>query len=197
LSKKRIIIGISGASGVIFGIKVAEYFYKNSEFETHLAWGTEAKKILSIETEYDYKKVESLVDYAYDVDCLTAPIASGSFITSGMVIAPCSMRTLGAVANAIPYNLLTRAASVCLKERRRLILVIREAPLHLGYIQNMYKVSLNGGIILPPVLAFYNHPQSLSDIVDYTVGKVLDLFEIEHNLCKRWGEDKSGGVINE
>lgn len=189
MGKKRIVIGISGASGVIFGIKLVEYFHRDPIFETHLAWGTEAKKIITIETKYDFKKIESLVDYAYDENCLTAPIASGSFITCGMVIAPCSMRTLGAVANATPYNLLTRAANVCLKERRKLVMVIREAPLHLGYIENMYKASLNGGIILPPVMAFYNHPRSLDDIINYTIGKILDLFEIEHDLCKRWGKD--------
>ena len=189
MSKRRIIIGISGASGVIFGIKLIEYLYKNHIFETHLAWGTEAKKILSIETEYDSKEIESLVDYAYGIDFLTAPIASGSFITCGMVVAPCSMRTLAAVANAMPYNLLTRAANVCLKEKRKLVLVVRESPLHLGYIQNMYRASLGGSIILPPVLAFYNHPASLDDIIDYTIGRILDLFEVEHDLCKRWGDD--------
>jgi len=188
LRKKRIIIGISGASGVIFGIRLIEYFYKNPVFETHLAWGTEAKKILSLETKYDIKEIESLVDYAYTEDFLSAPIASGSFKTYGMIVLPCSMRTLGAVANATPYNLLTRAASVCLKERRKLILVIREAPLHLGYIENMHKVALSGGIILPPVLAFYNHPKNIDDIISYTTCKILDLLEIEHNICKRWGD---------
>jgi 4-hydroxy-3-polyprenylbenzoate decarboxylase len=188
LGKKRIIIGISGASGAVFGIRLLEYFHKNPEFETHLTWGTEAKKILSLETRYDSERIEDLADYSYDADCLTAPVASGSFITDGMVVIPCSMRTLGAVANAVPYNLLTRAADVCLKEKRKLVLVVRESPLHPGYIKNMYKASVNGAIILPPVMAFYNHPEGLDDIINYTTGKILDLFGIEHNICKRWGD---------
>ena len=188
MAKKRIIIGVSGASGVIFGIKLLDYFSDKAAFETHLTWGNQAKKILSIETGYDYKQVESLADYAYTEDCLTAPIASGSFITSGMVVIPCSMSALGAISNATPYNLLTRAADVCLKEKRKLILVPRESPLHPGHLKNMYKAAIYGSIILPPVMAFYNKPASCEDIINFTIARILDLFEIEHDLCKRWGE---------
>ena len=186
---KRIIIGVSGASGVILGIKLLEYFSKNPAFETHLTWGSQAKKILSIETEYDYRQIENLADFAYEEDCLTAPIASGSFITSGMVVIPCSMSTLGAISNSMPYNLLTRAADVCLKERRKLILVPRESPLHQGHIKNMYKAAKYGSIILPPVLAFYNKPAGIGDIVNSTIARILDLFDIEHDLSTRWGEE--------
>lgn len=188
MNKKRIIVGISGASGVIFGIKLIECFKKNTEYEVHLAWGNEARNIVELETEYNVQEIENLADYSYKVNELKAPIASGSFIAEGMVIAPCSMRTLGAVANATPYNLLTRAANVCLKERRKLILVVRESPLHLGYIENMKKVTLNGGIILPPVIAFYNHLKDMNDIINVTIGRILDLLGVEHDLCKRWGQ---------
>lgn len=186
MRNKKIIVGISGASGVIFGIKLIKYLKDNHDYEIHLAWGNEAKNIVGIETDFSIHEVEKFADFSYAIDDLKAPIASGSFITEGMVIAPCSMSTLGSVANAMPYNLLTRAANVCLKERRKLILLVRESPLHLGYIENMKKTTLSGGIILPPVLAFYNHLKSIDDVVNATLARILDLLNIEHDLCKRW-----------
>lgn len=189
MKKRKIVVGISGASGVAFGIRLIRYFKEDSDYEVHLTWGNEAKNIVEIETTNSIQEIEDLADFSYGIDELKAPVASGSFITEGMVIAPCSMRSLGAIANAVPYNLLTRAASVCLKERRRLILLVRESPLHLGYIENMKRVTLNGGIILPPVLALYNHIKDIDDIIDVSVGRILDLLGIEHDLCKRWGNE--------
>jgi len=183
---KKIIIGISGASGVIYGVRTLETLSKLN-IETHLIITKAAIKNLKIETKYKLDDIESKASYVYDIENLKAPISSGSFKVDGMVIAPCSIKTLSAIANSYSDNLLIRAADVMLKERRRLILLVRETPLHEGHLELMIKVTKMGGIIMPPVPAFYHMPKTIEDLINQTVGKVLDLFQIDHNLFKRWG----------
>lgn len=182
---KRIIVGISGATGVIYGIRLMEVL-KDIDIETHLVVTGAAKKTILLETDYKIDYVESLADYVYDVDNIGGAIASGSFITEGMVVIPCSIKSLSAIANSYNDNLLIRAADVTLKEERRLVLVVREAPLHRGHLDLMLRVTENGGIIFPPVPAFYHMPKTIEEIIDHTLGKVLDLFGIEHRLYRRW-----------
>lgn len=191
---KKIIVGISGASGVIYGIRLLETLSK-LDIETHLIMTQAALKNLKIETNFKKDEIESKASYVYDVENISAPIASGSFKVDGMVIAPCSIKTLSAIANSYSENLLIRAADVILKERRRLILLVRETPLHGGHLELMIKVTQMGGIIMPPVPAFYHLPKTIDDLINQTVGKVLDLFEINHNLFKRWGSLKLNNAI--
>ena len=187
---KRIVVGISGASGVIYGIRLLKVL-KETEWETHLVISEAAKQNILLETSLAVKEVEDLADKVYDSKNQAAAISSGSFKTSGMVIVPCAIKTLSGVANSFNENLLIRAADVTLKERRRLILVVRETPLHKGHLALMRKVVDLGGIILPPVPAFYINPKSIEDLIDHTVGKILDIMEIDHNLYTRWeGEEK-------
>jgi 4-hydroxy-3-polyprenylbenzoate decarboxylase len=179
---------MSGASGAIYGVRLLEILNTYPEVETHLVITDPAKKTIAFETTY--KKVanlERLATYCYAVEDIGAPVSSGSFQTDGMVVAPCSAKTLSAIAHSHNDNLLVRACDVVLKERRKLVLVFRETPLHLGHIRNLERVAEIGAIVLPPVPAFYNRPKTIGDIVDQTVGKVLDLFNIEHNLYQRWG----------
>lgn len=183
---KRIIVGISGASGVIYGVRLLKVLAQLG-IETHLIITQAAMKTLLIETKYRIEELESTASHVYDVEDIGAPIASGSFKIDGMVIAPCSMKTLSAIANSYSHNLLVRAADVMLKERRRLVLLVRETPLHEGHLELMVKVTKMGGIIMPPVPAFYHFPKTIEDLIDQTVGKVLDLFQIDHNLFERWG----------
>lgn len=194
VSMKKIIVGISGASGVIYGIRLLETLSK-LDIETHLIMTQAALKNLKIETNFKKDEIESKASYVYDVENISAPIASGSFKVDGMVIAPCSIKTLSAIANSYSENLLIRAADVILKERRRLILLVRETPLHGGHLELMIKVTQMGGIIMPPVPAFYHLPKTIDDLINQTVGKVLDLFEINHNLFKRWGSLKLNNAI--
>lgn len=182
---KRIIVGISGASGVIYGIRLLEVL-KESEVETRLVLTSAAKKNILIETTFTVKDVEGLASKVHDIKYLAAPISSGSFKTDGMVIAPCTIKTLSGVAHSYNENLLIRAADVTLKERRKLILVVRETPLHKGHLVLMSKVVELGGVILPPIPAFYHFPRMIKDLIDHTVGKVLDIMGIEHSLYKRW-----------
>jgi 4-hydroxy-3-polyprenylbenzoate decarboxylase len=182
----RLIIGISGASGVIYGVRLLQAL-KPLAVETHLVMTRTAEVTLAHETRIKVSDVRRLADVAYRVDDLAAAISSGSFRTMGMIVAPCSMRSLGEIAHGITSNLLTRAADVALKERRRLVLVTRETPLHAIHLRNMATLAEMGAIIAPPVPAFYNRPKTLDDIIDHTVGRVLDLFDIDTGKVKRWG----------
>ncbi len=188
---RRMIVGISGATGFAYGIKALELL-KPMDIQTHLVISKAAK----ITGNYEHFKsqlaqLESLADMVYSVDNIGAAIASGSYKTMGMLVAPCSMRTLAAIAHGLSDNLLTRAADVVLKERRRLVLMTREAPLHLGHIKNMEAVTLMGGIIFPPVPALYQHIESVDDIITHSVARALDLFDIDVPSLPRWGEDMS------
>jgi 4-hydroxy-3-polyprenylbenzoate decarboxylase len=187
MENKRIIVGISGASGVIYGVYTLKIL-TGLGFETHLILSEAAKKNLEIETGFSVSEVESLAGQVHHIREMEAPVASGSYQTLGMVVAPCSIKTLSAIANSYNENLLIRAADVSLKEKRKLILMVRETPLHLGHLELMRKAALLGAFILPPVPAFYHQPKTIEDLIHQTVGKVLDLFEISHNLYKRWGE---------
>ena len=186
---KKIIVGISGASGVIYGVRVLKAFAEVG-VETHIIITEAGVKNLMIETKYGMKELKSMASHVHDVEDMGAPVASGSFKVDGMVIAPCSIKTLSAVANSYSHNLLVRAADVMLKERRKLVLLVRETPFHEGHLELMIKVTKMGGIILPPVPAFYHLPKTIEDLIDQTVGKVLDLFQIEHHLFNRWGSSQ-------
>lgn len=185
---RRLIIGLSGASGAIYGIRALEALQSVADIETHLVLSPSAKRTIAEETNWKVSEVEALADVVHSHTDIGAAVASGSFITAGMIIAPCSIKTLSQIANSHNDNLLARAADVCLKERRRLVLLVRETPLHLGHIELMAQASRYGAVLLPPVPAFYNHPQTIYDIVNHTVGKALDQFEIPHQLMNRWKE---------
>ena len=184
-SSRRLIIGISGASGVIYGVRLLEAL-KPLPVETHLVMSRTAEVTLAYETKLKVAAVRELADVAHDVDDLAASISSGSFRTVGMIVAPCSMRSLGEIAHGISSNQLTRAADVVLKERRKLVLLVRETPLHAIHLRNMATLAEIGAIIAPPVPAFYNRPETLDDVIDHTVGRVLDLFDLDTGRVKRW-----------
>ncbi|MBI0155542.1 UbiX family flavin prenyltransferase [Gilliamella sp. M0364] len=189
MAAKRIVIGISGATGFAYGIKALELL-KPMDIQTHLVVSKAAKITGHYEhSQSQLTQLQSLADVVYAIDNIGAAIASGSFKTMGMLVAPCSMRTLSAIANSLSDNLLTRAADVVLKERRRLVLMTREAPLHLGHIKNMEAVTLMGGIIFPPVPALYQHIESVDDLITHSVARALDLFDIDVPCLPRWGED--------
>ena len=181
----RLVVGISGASGVIYGVRLLQAL-KDLPVETHLVMTRTAEITLGHETKIKVADVRRLADAAYGIDDLAAAISSGSFRTMGMIVAPCSMRSLGEIANGITSNLLTRAADVVLKERRRLVLMARETPLHAIHLRNMTRLAEMGAIIAPPVPAFYSQPQTLDDVIDHTVGRVLDLFDLDTGKVKRW-----------
>ena len=181
---KRIIVGISGASGVIYGIRLLEMLM--DDVESHLVLTNGAKLNISLESEFEPKQVESLADVVHNDKNLGATIASGSYETEGMIIAPCSMKTLSGIANSYAANLIVRAADVILKEKRNLIIIPRETPLHLGHIDLLTKVSLMGAHVVPPNPAFYNNPKTIDDIVNHTVGRVLDLIGIDNEVVSRW-----------
>ncbi|MGQ8820584.1 UbiX family flavin prenyltransferase [Bibersteinia trehalosi] len=183
--KNRIIIGISGASGFQYGYKALELLKPFDHIETHLVMSKGASLTREYETNYRKEELLSLADVVHPIHNLAASIASGSFKTLGMLIAPCSMRTLASVANALSDNLLTRAADVTLKERRRLVLMVREAPLNLAHLDNMRKVTEMGGIIFPPVPAFYQQPKNIDEVVTHSVVRALDLFGLDINM-PRW-----------
>ncbi len=182
---KRIIVGITGATGVIYGIRLLEAL-KNAEVETHLILSDAGKKNILIETDRTVEDVEGLASQVHDIRNLGASISSGSFRTNGMVIVPCTVKTLSGVANSYNDNLIVRAADVVLKERRRLILVVRETPLHKGHLELMSRVADIGGIILPPIPAFYHSPRTIDDLLNHAVGKILDLLDIDNSLFARW-----------
>ena len=185
MADQRLIVGISGASGVIYGVRLLQAL-KRLPVETHLVMTRTAEVALAHETDLKVSDVRRLADVAFRIDDLAAAISSGSYRTIGMIVAPCSMRSLGEIAHGITSNLLTRAADVVLKERRRLVLVARETPLHAIHLRNMVTLAEMGAIIAPPVPAFYNRPKTLNDVIDHTVGRVLDLFDLDTGMVKRW-----------
>ena len=185
----EITVGISGASGVRYGIRLLEILAEKG-IKTHLILTDVANQIIELETDYTPSAVLKLATWNYSPKDFSAPIASGSYRTAGMVIAPCSMKTLGAVANGISDNLLTRAAEVCLKEERKLILMTRETPLSLTHLENMLQAKKAGASILPACPCFYSKPKTLEDLIDIMVGRALDLLGIENSIYQRWGEGK-------
>jgi len=183
---RRIIVGISGASGAVYGVRLLQVLQGCAGVQAHLVVSDAGWRNLRHETGMEPAAVEALAHTVHDARNIGATIASGSFQSAGMVIAPCSMRTLAAVAHGLSDNLLTRAADVVLKERRRLVLMVRETPLHLGHLRNMVSVTEMGAIVCPPVPAFYLRPQSVADIVDHSVARTLDLLGVPHTLAARW-----------
>lgn len=188
----RLIIGMSGASGVIYGIRLLQVLQQDSDIETHLVMSDSAKLNISVETEWTAKDVLALADHVHSNKDIGASIASGSFRSDGMIVAPCSIKTLSAIANCYADSLLVRAADVVLKERRRLVLVPRETPLHTGHCELLYRASQNGAIMAPPMPAHYIKPKSVDELVDHHVGRVLDLFDIDPGLVKRWQGTQGG-----
>ena len=182
---KRIVVGISGASGVVYGLEMLRVL-RDLGYESHAVISRGARKVFLVETGTALEEVEAAAAHVYEEDDLGAPISSGSFLTGGMVVIPCSIKTLSGVAHSYNDNLLVRAADVSLKERRPLVLVVRETPLHLGHLNLMVTAASNGAVILPPVPAFYHNPQTIDDIIRHTIGKVLDSFRIPHSLYRRW-----------
>jgi len=189
----RIVIGIAGASGVIYGVRMLQLL-KDTNYETHLIISEAAKLNIEIETRYKAKEVAAMADYTYDHKNIAASVASGSFLTEGMVVVPCTIKTLSGIANSYTENLLVRAADVILKEKRKLVLVVRETPLHKGHLRLMTMAADLGAHILPPVPSFYHMPKTIDDIIDQTIGKIFDYMGIEHNLFRRWNgiENKDG-----
>ena len=185
--KPRIIVAISGASGAVFGIEALKLLRGLGTFETHLVISPAGARTIGEETDLAPAEVEALADHRHAFRDIGSPLASGSFAVQGMLVAPCSARTLGGIAVSLGDNLIVRAADVCLKERRRLVLVTRETPLNLVHIRNMETVTLAGATVLPPVPAFYHRPKSIDDLLRHTVGKVLDQFGIDHHTFERWG----------
>ena len=182
----RLIIGMSGASGVIYGIRLLEVLSQVEQVETHLVLSNSAKLNIAIETDRNSKEVQDLADEVYSNKDIAARLASGSFITDGMIVAPCAVKTLSAIANSYADSLLVRAADVVLKERRRLVLVPRETPLHTGHCELLLKASQMGAILAPPMPAHYTNPQTVDDLVDHHVGRLLDLFDLDSGLVQRW-----------
>jgi len=181
----KIIIGISGASGAVYGIRMLEAL-RESGIETHLVISKSAGITINTETDFKVSDVMKMADFHYNIDDIGARISSGSFKTMGMIILPCSIKTMSEIATGVTSNLISRAADVILKERRRLVLAIRESPLHLGHLQTMTNLAQMGAIIAPPLSAFYNRPKSVDHIINHNVGRILDLFDIETNLVERW-----------
>ncbi len=191
MSKKRIVVGMSGATGPQYGIRILEVL-RDLGVETHLVLSKASRRNIVLESDRTVEEVEALADFRYDVEDVGAAIASGSFLTDGMVVAPCSVKTASAIAHSYNENLLIRAADVTLKERRRLVILFRETPLHKGHLDILRRCADLGAVILPPMIAFYHHPKTIQEIIDQTVGKALDALGVEHNLFRRWqGHDIS------
>jgi len=190
--KSRLVVGLSGASGVAYGIRLLEAL-RELEIESHLVMSKAAEMTIGYETALKPKEVAARADYAYAIGDIAAPIASGTFRTAGMVVAPCSVRTMSEIATGVTTTLLSRAADVTLKERRPLILMVRETPLHLGHLRTMTALAEMGAIILPPMPAFYAEPRTLEDLVDQMVSRVFDLLGHDWPATKRWGEDLAKG----
>lgn len=185
-----LVIAITGATGVIYGVEMLRTLKELGQ-ETHLIVSEAASKNLAIETEYTLDQVKALADVVYENSDIGASVASGSFRTRGMIVAPCTVKTLSAIANSFTYNLVVRAADVTLKERRPLVLMVRETPLHKGHLELMSRAADYGAIILPPMPAFYHQPESIMDLIHQSIGKALDQVGVEHNLFRRWnGEER-------
>jgi 4-hydroxy-3-polyprenylbenzoate decarboxylase len=190
MDRKRIVIGISGASGVVYGVRLLDALH-DLDVETHLVMSKSAKVTLAYEMDLKVSEVSAKADFTYQPEDIGAAISSGSFLTMGMIVAPCSIRTLSEIATGVTSTLLSRAADVVLKDRRRLVLMVRETPLHLGHLRSMAQVTEAGAIVMPPVPAFYAKPRSIDEMIDHSIGRVLDMFEIKNDLVKRWGEGGS------
>ena len=193
---KRLVVGISGASGVTYGVRLLQVL-KDTDYETHLIISKSGELNIEIETDYDPSDVKALADYVYDHKNIAASLASGSFLTAGMVVVPCTIKTLSGIANSYNENLLVRAADVTLKEKRKLALVVRETPLHKGHLRLLTMAADMGAHILPPVPSFYHMPKTIEDIIDQTIGKILDFMGIQHDLFRRWGEDSNNSEKND
>jgi len=187
MTTKRLIVGITGASGAVYGVRLLEVL-RDSDIETHLILSTSAALTLKFELDMKPDDVKVLADHVHAIGDVAAAVSSGSFRTEGMIIAPCSIRTMSNIAYGDTSNLISRAADVVLKERRRLVLMLRESPLHLGHLRAATAVTEMGAIVAPPVPAFYNNPESVDDIVTHAVGRALDLFDMDAGIVKRWGE---------
>ncbi len=188
---RKLIVGITGSSGVIYGIRLLEVLRDQEDIQTHLVMSVIGKMNIGIETDYTVKEIETFADVVHRPNDVAATIASGSFRTDGMIVAPCSMKTLSAIVNSYTDNLLGRAADVVLKEGRKLVLMPREAPLHIGHCKLLYEAAQMGIVIAPPMPAFYNNPQTIEDIINHSVGRVLDLFGLDPGIVRRWsGNDK-------
>ena len=185
--KRRIVLGISGASGVIYGIEILRLL-SDKDIETHLIISEAGKRNVEIETHYKTDDIENLANYTYNNKDVGAALASGSFLTDGMIVAPCTIKTLSGIANSYTNNLLVRAADVTLKEKRKLVLMVRETPLHKGHLRLMTLAAGMGALILPPAPSFYHQPKTLEDIMHQTIGKIFDYLCIPHELFRRWGE---------
>ncbi|MGE0724139.1 MAG: UbiX family flavin prenyltransferase [Alphaproteobacteria bacterium] len=193
LTNRRLVVGISGASGIAYGVRLLEAL-RPGPIETHLVMSRSAEVTLAYELSRKVADVHALADVVHRADDLAAAISSGSFRTEGMIVAPCSIRSMSEIATGVTSGLLTRAADVVLKERRRLVLLVRETPLHVGHLRTMTQLAEMGAIVMPPVPAFYARPATVQDIVDHTVGRVLDLFGIETDLVLRWKEAPAEGA---
>ncbi len=192
MAKKRIVVGISGATGPQYGVRLLQVLAE-AGVETHLVLSKASRRNLALESDWTPEQVEALAHRSYDPEDVGAAIASGSFLTDGMVVAPCSVKTTSAIANSYNENLLVRAADVTLKERRNLVILFRETPLHKGHLDLLRRCADLGAVILPPMVAFYHRPKTVQEIVDQTVGKVLDTLGVEHNLFRRWA---GGGELS-
>ena len=187
----RLIMGMAGASGLIYGVRMLEVLKNVKDIETHVVMSATAKMNVAIETDWDLAGIEALADVIHNVRDVAATISSGSFKTSGMIVAPCSMKTLSGIVHSYADNLLVRAADVVLKEQRRLVLMPRETPLHVGHCKLLYEAAQLGAIIAPPMPALYNRPETIDDIINHSVGRVLDLFDIDPGIIKRWAGAKT------
>jgi len=195
-TQQRIVVGISGASGVVYGVRLLQLL-RQLGIESHLVMSRSAQVTLAHETDLTVTQVHALADRAYSSNDIGAAISSGSFPTSGMIVAPCSIRSLSEIASGVTTSLLTRAADVSLKERRRLVLMVRETPLHLGHLRSMTAATEAGAIIYPPVPAFYSRPRSLEEMIDHSLGRVLDLFGVDSATVQRWDPRKTMGSSSE
>ncbi|MDR6953268.1 4-hydroxy-3-polyprenylbenzoate decarboxylase [Ancylobacter sp. 3268] len=186
---RRMVVGITGATGIVYGVRLLKAL-RELQIESHLVVSKAGEMTRAYETDLSSEELRSLADVVYSPNDISAPISSGSFRTMGMIVAPCSVRSMSDIAHGVTSGLISRAADVCLKERRRLVLMLRETPLHAGHLKSMLAVTEMGGIIAPPVPAFYSRPQSLDDMITHTIGRVLDLFDLDLKAFPRWGEEE-------
>lgn len=192
---RRLVVGITGASGAVYGIRLLQLL-RTTDIETHLIISRAARMTIAYETDFKLPDIEALADKVYAHQDIGAACSSGSFKTLGMVIAPCSIRTMSEIATGVTSNLVSRAADVALKERRRVVLILRETPLHIGHIRGMAAATEAGAIVYPPVPAFYSRPSSLEEMIDHTLGRVMDLFDVDLEIVKRWNPDSRRASIS-